>query len=486
MYEQEYEAGNEESLLLEPEQSTDIPLAAGVGSLLIVFWLGICLIGFAVVFLMKAPVAGILIIGIPTFIGMVLRPTFAVCILMLVLPTGAGVGIESVLSLNRAIGFTLALSFLLNLLITRPSLRIRHRAIWVLIAYTIWVILVSFSSPYLYPELRRAFTQVQLLALVLIVYWIIQTNKVHTFIWILRSYVVGSVGTIVLTYITGAAFRSITTGQERYAATLGNIIGANMMAALMGMAFLAALYLLIRDTSLMWKIIYLIALVMLPIMILRTGSRGGLVALLFTMLSPFLFIRQVSRKPTLALLVLFVIIVISLSGAFVIRKARLTRGVTERLTTTYQVEESAKYRIALIEKAVITSSKYPTGATHYGWLTRARSKHYPHMDFFYALGIYGIPGVICYTVFILTMIITVRRMPVTPEKLYARSVLIFLLISGLGITQLYQKHYWVFLTLVMVAERISYAFSYFESETQEYYQEEEVIAENETVESAYY
>jgi len=114
---------------------------------------------------------------LPTFIGMVLKPTFGLCILMLVLPTGAGIGFNQTFSLDRGVGLALAVSFALNVLITRPGLHIANKAIWVMGLYSIWIFLVSLSGPYLGLELMRAFTQFQLLTLILIVYWILETNS---------------------------------------------------------------------------------------------------------------------------------------------------------------------------------------------------------------------------------------------------------------------------------------------------------------------
>ncbi len=50
--------------------------------------------------------------------------------------------------------------------------------------------------------------------------------------------------------------------------------------------------------------------------------------------------------------------------------------------------------------------------------------------------------------------LTVKRTPLGLEKLYARAVLTFLLVMGLSVGQLYQKHFWVFLVFVMAGERI--------------------------------
>ncbi|MHC4494869.1 MAG: hypothetical protein ACYSYM_03485, partial [Planctomycetota bacterium] len=208
------------------ERTSDIQLPPAINVLLFAGWLVMSLIGFAVIF--KNPVVGAVIIAVPTFIGMVIKPTFGLCIMMLVLPTGAGIGYGKFFSLDRGVGIALAVSFAMNLLITRPGLRIGNKALWVMVLYTLWVCLASLAGPYLGLELVRASTQVQLLALIFIVYWILQTNGEKTFRWASRAYVIGTLGTIALTFITGSAIRAMEDSPEhRYAATLGEATDAN-------------------------------------------------------------------------------------------------------------------------------------------------------------------------------------------------------------------------------------------------------------------
>ena len=51
---------------------------------------------------------------------------------------------------------------------------------------------------------------------------------------------------------------------------------------------------------------------------------------------------------------------------------------------------------------------------------------------------------------------TVKRTPLTLEKLYARAVLTFLLVMGLNIKQVSAKYYWAFLGFVLAAERLGW------------------------------
>ncbi len=458
--EYENEIETEEMFYDQRERTSDIQLPAVINGLLFVIWLVICLIGFAVMFLAKATVAGAVIIAVPTFIGMVIKPTFGLCMMMLVLPTGAGIGFRQIFSLDRGVGIALAMAFTLNLLITRPGLRIANKALWVMFIYTIWVCLASLAGPYLSYELVRAFTQVQLLALIFIVYWILETNSERTFLWASRAYVAGTLGTIALTFLTGAAIRAVEdTPEQRYAATLGQTTDANMLASLTAMAFLAAIYLFARDRRLFWRILYLTAILFLPIMLLKIGSRGALIALAFTMFSPLLFVRQVARKPALIVLLLIVIVLASVSAGLMVQSTGLEAGVATRLTDPYQAKEAVSYRLMPIKEALKCAVRKPIGTSYYGWFQESGLRILPHNDFFLALGVYGIPAAVLFALFTILLMLTIKRIPLGLEKLYARAVLTYLLIMGLNVGQLFQKHYWVFLAFILASERTARFFT---------------------------
>jgi len=452
----ENEVPEEDYWYEQPERTSDIQLPPTMNILLLAVWVAISLIGLAVIFFGKNTAAGIAIIAVPTFVGMIMKPTFALCIMMLTLPTGAGIGAGQEFSLDRGVGIAVAISFALNYLITRPRLRISNKALWVIVLYTLWVFLASLAAPYFGLELRRAFTQVQLLMLVFVVYWILQTNDAKTFHWALRAYIIGTLGTITLAFITGAAIRAVEeTSEARYSATLGNAIDANMLAGLIGLAFLSAIYLFARDKKLFWRMVYFVAILALPVMLLKIGSRGTLIAMAFTMLSPLLFIRQVLKKPGLAILVLVAILLASVSAGLVVKTSGLESGVSERLTDVHRARDAVSYRMQPIKQAVRCAIKKPTGTSYFGWFQHSGLLILPHNDFFLALGLYGVPAAGLFILLIIMLMWTVKRTPLGWEKIYARAILTLLLVMGLNVGQLYQKHYWVFLVFVMASKRIA-------------------------------
>ena len=439
------------------DRTSDIQFSPAMNAMLLAAWLVICAVGFAIIFLARNVVAGVAVIAIPTLAGMVIKPTFALCILMLALPTGAGVGFREAFSLDRAVGVAVAASFFLNVLLTRPGLRIRHKALWVAASLSVWIGVSSLTQPNLSWEMIRTFTQFQLVVLVLIVYWIIETNHEGAFRWALRSYVIGMVGSIVLAIKSGQAIRAMQeTRDGRYAATLGRAIDANMLSALIAIAFISAIYLFARDRSLFWRAVYFVALLFLPLMMIRTGSRGGLVALAFTMLSPLLFVRQVLRRPGLVALLLIAIVLASVSAGVLVDRDGLESSVLARLTDLGRAKQALEFRMVPVRNALDAVLVWPMGTGYWSWFERTGSQIWPHNDLVFCLGVYGIPAAILFTAFVVLLMLTVKRMPLTVEKLYARAVLTFLLVMGLNIKQVSAKYYWVFVAFVLAAERIGW------------------------------
>src|SRR5512133_170125 len=130
----------DDGLLLEPQERTsDIQFSPAMNTMLLATWLVLCAIGFGIIFLTRNVIAGAAVIAIPTLVGMVIKPTFALCILMLALPTGAGVGFQQAFSLDRGIGLALAVSFFVNVLLTRPGLKVRHKALWFAAGMSVWI-----------------------------------------------------------------------------------------------------------------------------------------------------------------------------------------------------------------------------------------------------------------------------------------------------------------------------------------------------------
>jgi hypothetical protein len=248
------------------------------------------------------------------------------------------------------------------------------------------------------------------------------------------------------------------SGDTRFSATVGNAIDANMLAALISMAFLAAMYLFTRERGWFWRALALGAILFLPIMLLKIGSRGALVAMAFTFLSPLLFMRQVLRRPLLALMLILVVVLASMSAGMLVKSGGLESSVARRLTDVGYAQESIRIRMEPIRLALMAVFKRPIGTGFYGWFERTGAALWPHNDFFLLLGTYGIPGAALFTTFAAMLMVTIKRTPLGAEKLYARAVLTYLLVMGMNIGQVFKKFYWVFLAFIIIAEQVGWLY----------------------------
>ena len=442
------------------QRTSDVRLSGFTSVVLLAVWGLLCLLGFAIIFWQREPIGGVIVIAAPTLVAMILKPTFALCVLMMVLPTGslAYQGSFS-FSVDRGVGIAVAVGVTGNFRFTRPGLRVGSKALWVVLAYSLWIALAVLWAPDTDAELQYAKTQLQLVVLVFVVYWVLDTNPESTVRWALRSFVVGTLATLVIAQITGTAAQAVKEStQGRYGAVIGSAaLDANKVAALHALAFVTAMYLLVHDKKLVWRMIHVCALVALPYMILKTGSRGAAVALMGALLLPLLITRELIRKPGLSIVVVILLLLVAGVAAIAVQSRGLEEGVVERLTDWGGVVDAVRYRFEVITVAVRAAIQYPLGTTNAAWELRTGSYHYPHNDFFYVVGVYGIVGAGLFGTMFIILIVTVTRMSLGLDKWYARAVLLFLLIMGQDYYQLRTKAFWVFVVFILAMSRISAA-----------------------------
>jgi len=444
-----YERGD---IKLEQDTRTlDLQMPSMINNMFIGLWV-ICLLAALAIISRGYVFLGILIVGIPTFIGMVLKPTFALSMVVFVLPIGAGYGIKGMVSLDRFVGIALAVSFLLNAMLTRPKFKLSHFFLLVQIIFVFWIAMNLLRTPVLAYELRLIFTQIQLLAFSLIIYWIFQNSDNKTYIWVLRSYIAGAMGSIFLTVITGASMSSDINA--RFAGTGELDVDPNTMCILMALGVFTSLYLMVRDKSLLWRLFYLAAIVCLPIMMVRTGSRGGAVAFIATILSPLLFMRQMVKKPALYLALIFAAVIMAGAVRYVMKAQLVEESVAERYSDVGHAQNALEYRLSLIQDAIKEVLKNPLGTTFGGWWVKG-AKHIAHNDFFHLLGTCGYAGAMLFVLLLISVLQTVRHIPPSIEKVYARSIVIFLIIAGMDIFTCFDKYFWIFMMIAISAERMN-------------------------------
>jgi len=433
-------------------RTLDLQLPKIIGGMFLGLWF-LCLL-IALVIIGRGDIfLGVLIVGIPTFIGMVLKPTFALAMVVLVLPIGAGFGVEGILSLDRSIGIALVVSFLLNVMLSRPRFKLSHSFLLIQMASVFWIAMNLLRTPVLSLELTLVFTQIQLLALSLITYWIFQNSNDKTYIWVLRSYVVGTVGSILIGVIKGVSMTETVSGRYEGAGEIR--MDSNALCVLIGLGVITSLYLLVRDKSLLWRLFYLAAIAYLPIMMIKTGSRGIMLAFIATALSPLLFIRQMGRKPTLYLVLIFAAVIMAGAVRYGIKTQSVEEeSITSRYSDVGGAQNAFEYRLSLVKGAIEDVLNNPLGITFGGWLVR-RVRSIVHNNFFHLLSTCGYPGALLYVWLLISALRTIWHIPMSIEKIYARSVVIFLIIAGMDIFTFFDKSFWIFMIVAICAERMN-------------------------------
>jgi len=445
----------------ENTNTSNVNMSPAMVTLLVAVWFVMSLFGVLIIKTTGNIVVGGALIGIPTLINIILRPSFGLSLMLLVLASGTAIAVPGILTLNKGIGFVLVICFLLNILVSRPNLHLNYPPVLLSIALFGWMIfsiLVNLD----YNTSGQIFTKIQFIGLVLVVYLIIITNPAKSFLWVLRSYFIGTAATVILSFFTGVTQRS----SYRFAATAGGEINENLFSVLIALAMITAVYLLMIDRHLFIRILYFLGILFFIVMIFKSGSRGTLLATLLTFF--FIFFRKAAIKnfkQSVLILILFTLFVGT--GWFLIKTRRIHETVSERITDVNKSRESIASRMEFNIAAIEVAFRDITGTGLFGWFEETSVARYPHNDTLFSIGIYGLPAGVLFVSFLGYLYFLIRKVPDGPEKIFALSVFIFLVLIGLKGMYLTQKVYWIFITIVIALTKKTEQWV----DTQGYYQQ---------------
>jgi hypothetical protein len=165
------------------------------------------------------------------------------------------------------------------------------------------------------------------------------------------------------------------------------------------------------------------------------------------------------QKPSLVIFLGFLVVIVAVSAGYYVKSGRLDVKVEQRLTDINYAKQGLGDRMRFNRAAIQVAAKRFTGAGHYKWFEIASVSHYPHNDFFFVLGIYGWPAALLWVIMMVSTMLSMRRTSLSLEKIYARSILFFLLIIGLKGMYVGMKFYWLFLAIIWAINRYSFSTS---------------------------
>lgn len=410
------------------------------------------LIAGAMGFWLKQKMLAAAIVGILTFTGTVVRPSFGLSVLLGSLPLGSIVSLGPDWGIEKAIGIIFALGTVLNMIFTRMPIRAKNPATLSLLAITTICGLSIIWSPYPSTSFQYILTLVQMVILSVFIVTILQDTG--SLLWALRTYALSAASVVLVMKLTGLGLNTGESGRLTVAVE-DAVADANHYCVILGLALLASFYLFRRDPILKARLPWLLVTVILAASMLLTGSRGGIIAMLITLLLPLFFLREVSKNFPSFLAYSAVLLILGLIAMLMIPYFA-SETVMGRLSDPTRAQESLLLRISFIRDTLAFLGTNPLGAG-IGCFRSLRG-FVVHNDLFYTMANIGILGGICFFAFFVAMLLSARRVTTRWEKWYSRATILYLFIAGLSLTQIFYKHYWVFLTIAPLMSRISQEF----------------------------
>jgi hypothetical protein len=124
----------------------------------------------------------------------------------------------------------------------------------------------------------------------------------------------------------------------------------------------------------------------------------------------------------------------------------LPAHVADRYTNPVLATTGYMSRLAFIQEGIEYLSRHPLGAGL--GIFRSRTGGVIHSDFFYLLVNLGFVGGLVFGAFAVAMLVGAMRMPPGTSRWFAGSIVLYLLLVGLGGTYIFSKHYWLFMAFV--------------------------------------
>jgi len=420
----------------EPQSGT-----SQLWKLFVVAWVALAGIGVLLLRIGVPWMFAVLLIAPVTLAGVAWRPLFGVCLMALLVPFGAIFVQQQVFTSEKGMGILFALGAALNLLVTRKHLRVRNPVVLALFGLTALALLSITWSVYAPITVSLSITMVQLFVYVVLLTVVIRNEK--DLEWPLRVMVLACVSS----YFVATALGVDLGVGRRFAIALSEekALNPNVQGEVYGLAFLSALYLYRRETIPGLKWVWVAAAVLLPIGVLATGARKASFFLIIPIMLPLLSPRFALRRPgrtaaiilgigALAGVILYVLVHI------------IPADVASRYTDTASAKVGYQIRLAYIQQGIEYISRHPLGAGLGAFRSRIGAEI--HNDFFYLLVNLGFIGGLVFGAFAVAMLVGVMRMPPGTSRWFAGSVVLYLLLVGLGGTYIFGKHYWMFMAFV--------------------------------------
>jgi hypothetical protein len=347
----------------------------GIGYFFIPVWLLCCAGGVATAVFGGQLFIGALIAAVPTLLGVVLSPSFALCCIALMLPLGGALTYGGQLTGDRVVGGIATLGILAHQLATGKGIRLRGSPMLPLFLITGWGALSALWSREPLLAVVGAATLVQLC-----IYGVAVWNALaydHSPIWCFRCYVIGMTGALGHAYLTGTFEQMARSGQRlTFAATTGtDVVNPNVFAGLLGLAFIVSVYLAMRDPSKWLRVIWISGAALFPGVMILSGSRGALLALGVAVGTSAVNFYSFWRSKLMWIALPLAVLVLAGGAYWSTHSGMLSKKTAERLSSSREIEDALDERVDLIKGGLSAMARNPvlgTGLANFLMVTSAK------------------------------------------------------------------------------------------------------------------
>lgn len=432
----------------------DATPVSGGWMMFVAVWVLCCIGGILTATLGGQPILGIALMAVPTAVGVIASPTFALCCIALVLPLSGSINFQGNLTADRVVGGLAALGILFHCKFLGQGLFVRGSPLIPMLLLGCW----ASTSALWAPEKPLAFIA-SLTIMQLCIWGLAVWNAVAyrgNFVWPLRAYAMGMLLVVTRLYLTGGLARIARASGAESRLTIGGTnaqdINPNDFATYLAAGFMVAVYLFLRDPSKLLRVIWAGCAFVFPVMMILTGARSCLVglaaALAVTGLTAYQFLR--SRGMMIGVVIAGILLIGGYQ--FVVRSQYAKTEAVQRIFDSKMRDKSLDYRFVLMQRGIENILSNPILGTGYKNYTIAlRERHVIHNDIMLIGAELGVFGIFLFLYFYWRLMIMSIQTRAPAEKWLLRSMLVFFLITGLAHPVFTLKSFWFFAILAAAA-----------------------------------
>ncbi|HWL95196.1 MAG TPA: O-antigen ligase family protein [Phycisphaerae bacterium] len=441
-----YAISYQPQLSADPDEPADRPTSIG-WILFVGVWLICCGAGLATALLAEQILLGIVIMAVPTAIGVFVNPTFALCCIALVLPLSGSVTFQGFLSADRVVGGLAALGILFHCKFLGQGLFVRGSPLVPMFILACWASISALWAP------NKPYAFVSSLTILQLSIWGLAVwNGMAfrgNFFWPLRCYALGMLVVVTRLYVSGALNRMAGTagsaGRVTLEGTNAQAVNPNDFASYLGAAFIVAVYLFLRDPVKWLRSLWAVCVFVFPAMILVTGARSCLAGLLAVVgMTAFTFHTMLRSRGTLIGAVVASLLLVGASYFVLNSRFAKSEGVM-RIIDPKRRGRTTEGRLALIRvglQNIIQNPLLGTGYKNYTIATRERLTI--HNDVLLITAELGLFGTFLFSWFYWKLFAGSMAVQAPAEKWMVRAMAVFYLVTGLGFALFTIKGFWFF------------------------------------------